>query len=287
MKPMGSTLPRGLLAAALLAYAAWVVFPMLWVAYSSLKPDGAIFLRPFSPPAWSELQTANYTQAWREARFRDYFLNSIAVTGCSVALVVGLGAMAAYALARFVLPAGRLLFWLFMAGLMVPAQLAVVPLFFELRGLGLLNSRTGLILAYTANGLPFAIFILAGFFRTLPRALYEAAVIDGCGEFSAFWRVLLPLARPGLVTVAIFQFIGIWKEYFYAFMLAGGETPAGGAGARTLPLGLANLSIEAEYHATYGMLFAGLVLVTIPILLVYLLLQRHIVKGIAAGALKG
>jgi N-acetylglucosamine transport system permease protein len=168
---------------------------------------------------------------------------------------------------------------------MIPAQLAVVPLFFELRTVGLLNSRTGLILTYTANGLPFAIFILAGFFRSLPRALYEAAVIDGCSEFSAFWRVLLPLAKPGLVTVGIFQFIGVWKEYFYAFMLASGD--AGGSTARTLPLGLANLSITAEYRGQYGALFAGLVLVTLPLLVVYLLLQRHIVKGVAAGALKG
>jgi ABC-type glycerol-3-phosphate transport system permease component len=192
--------------------------------------------------------------------------------------------MAAYALARFSHPLGRTAFWLFLAGLMIPAQLAVVPLFFELRTFGLLNSRTGLILAYTANGLPFAIFILAGFFRSLPRGLYEAAVIDGCSEFSAFWRVLLPLAKPGLVTVAIFQFIGVWKEYFYAFMLASGDS---GGGARTLPLGLANLSITAEYRGEYGALFAGLVLVTVPLLVVYVLLQRHIVKGVAAGALKG
>ena len=159
-----------------------------------------------------------------------------------------------------------------------------MPLFFELRQLGLLNSRVGLILVYTANGLPFAIFILAGFFRSLPRTLYEAAVIDGCGEFAAFWCVLLPLARPGLVTVAIFQFIGVWKEYFYAFMLVSGDVDGG---ARTLPLGLANLSITAQYRSNYGMLFAGIVLVTLPILAVYLLLQRQIVKGVATGALKG
>jgi N-acetylglucosamine transport system permease protein len=157
------------------------------------------------------------------------------VTASSVALIVALGAMAAYALARFSHPAGRVVFGLVLAGLTIPAQLAVVPLFFELRSLGLLNSRAGLILAYTANGLPFAIFILAGFFRSLPRSLYEAAVVDGCGEFAAFWRVLLPLARPGLVTVAIFQFIGVWKEYFYAFMLVSGDTPGS---ARTIPLGL-------------------------------------------------
>ena len=278
------SLSRALIILVLVAYAAWVVFPMLWVAYSSLKTDDAIFRDTFAWPIPGELQTENYTQAWREARFGDYFLNSIIVTVTAVGLIVFLGAMSAYALARFYHPLGRGVFWLFLAGLMIPAQLAVVPLFFELRELGLLNSRLGLILVYTANGLPFAIFILAGFFRSLPRSLYEAAVIDGCGEFAAFWRVMLPLARPGLVTVAIFQFIGVWKEYFYAFMLLGGDIDGS---ARTLPLGLANLSITAQYRSNYGMLFAGIVLVTIPILVLYLLLQRQIVKGVAAGALKG
>jgi ABC-type glycerol-3-phosphate transport system permease component len=275
---------RGLIFIVLLGYTVWVIFPMLWVAYSSLKPDAAIFRDTFALPSLGELRTENYTQAWREARFGDYFFNSVLVTTTSVALIVLLGAMSAYALARFYHPFGRAVFWLFLAGLMIPAQLAVVPLFFELRELGLLNSRLGLILVYTANGLPFAIFILAGFFRSLPRTLYEAAVIDGCGEFTAFWRVLLPLARPGLVTVAIFQFIGVWKEYFFAFMLLSGDTDGG---ARTLPLGLANLSIAAQYRSDYGMLFAGIVLVTLPILAIYVLLQRHIVKGVAAGALKG
>jgi ABC-type glycerol-3-phosphate transport system permease component len=285
MKPAANgSIARGLTAAVLLGYAAWVVFPMLWVAYSSLKADDAIFRDAFALPAPGALHTGNYAQAWREARFGDYFFNSVIVTATAVTLIVALGAMAAYALARFYHPAGRAVFWLFLAGLMIPAQLAVIPLFFELRGLGLLNSRSGLILVYTANGLPFAIFILAGFFRSLPRSLYEAAVIDGCGEFAAFWRVLLPLARPGLVTVAIFQFIGVWKEYFFAFMLVGGDVDGN---ARTLPLGLANLSITAQYRSDYGMLFAGIVLVTLPILVVYLLLQRHIVKGVAAGALKG
>lgn len=284
MKTKSLSISRGLIVAVLLGYGVWVIFPMLWVAYSSLKPDEAIFRDAFALPAAGDLRTENYTNAWREARFGDYFFNSVLVTTASVALIVVLGAMAAYALARFYHPAGRVVFWLFLAGLMIPAQLAVIPLFFEMRALGLLNSRAGLILVYTANGLPFAIFILAGFFRGLPRSLYEAAVIDGCGEFGAFWRVLLPLARPGLVTVAIFQFIGVWKEYFFAFMLVGGDLDGS---ARTLPLGLANLSITAQYRTDYGMLFAGLVLVTLPILAIYLLLQRQIIKGIAAGALKG
>lgn len=283
MKPPGR-LSATLIFTVLLGYAVWVVFPMVWIAYSSLKDDRAIFRDPFALPAFGQLHTENYSSAWRSARFSDYFSNSVVVTVASVVLIVGLGAMAAYALARFYHPAGRAVFWLFLAGLMIPAQLAVIPLFFEMRSLGLLNSKLGLILVYTANGLPFAIFILAGFFRSLPRSLYEAAVIDGCNEFSAFWRVLLPLARPGLVTVAIFQFIGVWKEYFFAFMLTGGDTTNS---ARTLPLGLANLSITSQFRSDFGMLFAGIVLVTLPILLVYVLLQRQIVKGVAAGALKG
>lgn len=276
--------PQAAIVTLLLAYAAWVVFPMVWLAYSSLKPDAAIFRDTFALPQLGDLRFDNYARAWATASFGDYFFNSVLVTGVSVALIVGLGAMAAYALARFYHPAARATFWLFLAGLMIPAQLAVVPLFFELKALGLLNSRLGLILVYTANGLPFAVFVLAGFFRALPRSLYEAATIDGCGEFAAFWRVMLPLARPGLVTVAIFQFIGVWKEYFFAFMLVGGD-PDGSS--RTLPLGLANLSITSQFRTDYGMLFAGLVLVTIPILVVFVALQRHIVKGIAAGALKG
>ncbi|MDD2765107.1 MAG: carbohydrate ABC transporter permease [Opitutaceae bacterium] len=280
MKP---GLSRRLILVVLVTYAGWVVFPLLWVAYSSLKSDAAIFGDAFALPAAADLRFDNYGRAWREARFGDYFFNSVLVTTVSVTAIVLLGAMAGYALSRFHHPAGRFVFGLFLAGLMIPVQLGVVPLFFQLRALGLLNSRLGLMVVYTANGLPFAIFILAGFFRSLPRTLYEAAVVDGCNEFSAFWRVLLPLARPGLVTVAIFQFIGIWKEYFFAFMFTNG----GDGRARTLPLGLANLAITSQYRTDYGMLFAGLVLVTIPILIVYVALQRQLVKGITAGALKG
>jgi ABC-type glycerol-3-phosphate transport system permease component len=268
----------------LAGYLLWVVYPMAWVAYSSLKTDESIFREAFSLPPLDALQTDNYARAWSEARFGDYFINSILVTVSSVALIVLLGAMTAYALARFYHPLGQGAFWLFLAGLMIPVQLSIVPLFFELRALGLLNSRLGLVLVYTANGLPFAIFILAGFFKSLPRSLYEAAVVDGCSEASAFWRVMLPLAKPGLVTVAIFQFIGIWKEYFFAFMFTSGDA---GASVRTLPLGLANLSITSQYRSDYGMLFAGLVIVTVPILIVFIALQKHLVKGVTAGALKG
>ena len=284
MKLGTGTLPRALIFAVLAVYLVWVVFPMIWVAYSSLKPDEAIFRDAFALPGADELAWENYTRAWRGARFSTYFLNSLLVTTVSVAGILLLGSMAAYALARFHHPFGSFVYWLLLAGLMIPVQLSIVPLFFEMRALGLLNTRTGLILVYIANGLPFAVFILGNFFRALPRSLYEAAVVDGCSDATAFWKVMLPLARPGLVTVAIFQFIGIWKEYFFAFMLtSGSQTDV----TRTLPLGLANLSLVAQYRNENGMLFAGVVIVTIPILIVYLLLQKHLVKGVTAGALKG
>ena len=284
MRPPHFTISRSLIFLVLAGYLLWVVYPMLWVAYSSLKPDDAIFRDAFALPSLDVLQWGNYRQAWREAHFGEYFVNSVLVTSGSVAAILLLGSMTAYALSRFYHPLGNALYALFLAGLMVPVQLSIIPLFFELRAVGLLNSKLGLILVYTANGLPFAIFILAGFFRALPRSLYEAAVVDGCSEVSAFWRVMLPLARPGLITVAIFQFIGIWKEYFFAFMFTSG---ARSEDVRTLPLGLGNLSVAAQYHTDYGMLFAGIVMVTLPILFIYLLLQKHLVKGITAGALKG
>jgi len=280
----GFSVSRALIFAVLCGYLVWVVYPVFWVAYSSLKPDAEIFRDAFALPSSDTIAWENYARAWREARFGDYFFNSLLVTGVSVTAIVLLGAMSAYALSRFYHPLGKVTYGLFLAGLMLPVQLSIVPLFFELRALGLLDSRLGLILVYTANGLPFAIFILAGFFRALPSSLYEAAVVDGCSEAVAFWRVMLPLARPGLVTVAIFQFIGIWKENFFAFMFTSGDA---GAGVRTLPLGLANLSLTAQYRSEYGSLFAGVMVVTLPILIVYLLLQKQLVKGITAGALKG
>jgi ABC-type glycerol-3-phosphate transport system permease component len=192
--------------------------------------------------------------------------------------------MAAYALSRFRIPGGKAMFFIFLSGLMIPIQLSIIPLFFHLRDAHLLNTRLGLILFYVATGLPFAIFVLAGFFKSLPGSLHEAAQIDGCSEWRIFWSVMLPLARPGLITVAVFTFLGVWNEYFGAFMFMSG---AGGEPYRTLPLGLANITIVSQYRSDWGTAFAGLVLVMLPTLLVYIPLQKYLVKGITAGAVKG
>jgi ABC-type glycerol-3-phosphate transport system permease component len=143
------------------------------------------------------------------------------------------------------------------------------------------DSLTGLILIYIAVSLPFTILVLSGFFRSLPGALREAAILDGCGEYRVFWSVMLPLAKPGLVTAAIFNFLAIWNEYLFALVFISGE------GKRTLPLGLASVSMQAQYKTDFGLMFAGLVIVLAPTLLVYLLLQRQLTRGVTVGALKG
>ena len=279
-----NALIKPFLYSALFGYLAIVVYPMVWLLYTSLKTDREIFLDPFSLPDLGDLQWVNFTNAWTKGFFGDYFLNSVLLTVTTVAASMLLAAMAAYALARFTFPGVRPLFFYFLAGLMIPLQLSIVPLFFQMKDFGLLNSRLGLLIVYVAFGMPFAIFILTGFFKSLPSSLHESALMDGAGEFRAFWSIMLPLARPGLITVGIFSFLGTWNEFFMAFMFLSGE---GSQELRTLPLGLANITIVSQYRSDWGMAFAGLVLIMAPTMLVYAFLQQYLTKGITVGALKG
>src|SRR5688572_18199231 len=275
-------LAKPLIFALLCFYMLLVVFPLFWLLYSSFKADRDIFLYPFQLP--KELHWENFKNAWIGAHFRDFFLNSILVTTTSVAVTTFLAAMTAYAVSRFKFPLAKPILFYFLAGLMIPLQLAIVPLFFQMKGMNMLNSRPGLFTVYLAFGFPFSVFILAGFFKTLPASLHESALLDGASEWQAFWHVMLPLARPGLITVAIFLFLGNWNEFFVAFITMSGR---GSENIRTLPLGLANITIVSNYKSDWGMAFAGLVLMMLPTLIAYVFLQKHLTKGITAGAVKG
>jgi len=288
-------LTRPLIFALLCFYFVLVVFPIFWLFYSSLKPDRDIFLTPFKLPSLTHLHFENFKNAWVNAHFEDFFLNSIIVTLATVLATTFLAGMTAYAVSRFRFPFAKPILFYFLAGLMIPLQLAIVPLFFQMKGMQLLNSRIGLFWVYIAFGFPFSIFILSGFFKTLPASLHESAVLDGATEWQAFWHVMLPLARPGLITVAIFLFLGNWNEFFVAFITMSGRPPSDAVGGisrfiaepRTLPLGLANITIVANYRSDWGMAFAGLVLMMLPTMFVYIFLQKHLTKGITAGAIKG
>jgi len=278
-RSLARSLGLGALYIVLLGYAALVILPMIWLLYTSLKSNREIFASAWEMPRAPHWE--NFVYAWVRAGIGRYFLNSVFVTTISVALILVVSAMAAYALTRFSFRGNRLIFYAFLAGLMIPTQLALIPLFFLINGLRLLDTYAGLILVYIAFSLPFTVFVLSAFLRTLPHELAEAALIDGCTHTQAFWRVMLPLAQPGLVTAAIFNFLGIWNEYLFALVFISSER------LRTLPLGLANLLIVSHYESDWGALFAGLIMVMIPTLLAYSLLQGQLTKGITVGALKG
>ncbi len=263
----------------LVLYSVVVAYPMLWLLLASLKSSRELFERPWglpAPPQW-----VNFAKAWTEAGIGQYFLNSVFVTAVSMFFILLIGAMAAYALARFVFPGRGVIHSVFVSGMMFPVFLGIVPLFLLLRSLGMWDNYFGLITAYVAYSLSFTVFILTGFFKQLPSELAEAGLIDGCSHFAVFRRIMLPLAKPGLITAGIFNFFGIWNEYPLALVIIATDS------LRTLPLGIANLLMVQHYETDWGALFAGLVIVMLPTLVVYLIFQRQITEGLTAGALKG
>ncbi len=263
----------------LIIYSIIVIFPLVWIFSSSLKSSIEIFADVWALPKGIKWQ--NYVNAWIEASIGKYFINSLFVTATSVFFILLLSAMVAYVLTRFRFLGNSFVFYYFLGGLMIPTFLGIVPLFLLLKDLRLLDNFIGLILVYTAYSLPFSIFILTPFFKSLPHELAEAAIIDGCSDFSVFWRIMLPLAKPGLITVGIFNFLGIWNEYILALVIiSSGEL-------RTLPLGIANLYMVQHYQADWGTLFAGLTIVMVPTLIVYIIFSKKLTSGITLGALKG
>ncbi|NUQ69531.1 MAG: carbohydrate ABC transporter permease [Chthonomonadales bacterium] len=270
---------RALSVIGLSAFAASVALPLVWVLMTSFKSSPEIFASPWSIPG--ELRWVNYAKAWQEAGIARCFVNSLKVTAATMLILLPVGSMAGYILARYPFRGSRWVLTAFLGGMMFPIFLAIVPLFLLLRDLGLLNSLEGLTLVYVAYSLPFTIFVMTGFFHTLPAELLEAAMIDGCGHGAAFWRVMLPLARPGLVVVGIFNAIGLWNEYPLALVIALSDE------IRTLPLGIANLMMMEHYQSDWGALFAGLVIVMGPVLAVYWAFRDRIHDTMVAGALKG
>ena len=260
-------------------YGVIVVFPMVWLLYTAFKPTSELFDSAWSLPV--EWKLDNFVEAWSEARIGDFFWNSLFVTISTLLVQLFVGSMASYSLAKYRFRAQGILYYGFLAGMMFPLFLGIVPLFFLVKSLGLLDSHLGLIVVYAAFGIPFTVFVLTAFFRTIPTEIMEAGVMDGCGHFSLYWRIMLPLAKPGLTTVGIFTFISIWNEYILALVLLSSSH------LRTMPLGIAVLQFVQFYEVDFGALFAGLVIVMLPTLLCYVILQEQITKGMTVGAVKG
>lgn len=253
-----------------------MIYPMAIVVLSAFKTTAEIYASPFSLPQSFSLQ--NVETIWRETTFPRYLANSILVTGASIVSIVTIATMAAYALARYTFRGNELIYLFFLSGLMLPLKLAIIPLFIQLTSIGLIDTRLGLVVIYTAMGLPSAIFILTGYLRTLPKELEESARIDGAGEARILWSVMLPLARPAMVIAAINNAVPIWNDFFFPLVFIQSD------GLKTLPQGLT--IFMGEYNTEWGVLFAGLTLAALPITLLYIVLSRQFVAGMTQGAVK-
>jgi len=257
----------------LLLFTGGVSFPVVWMGYSSLKTNAEIYQKPWGlpeRPVWE-----NLTEAWQVGGLGRYVGNSVLVTASAVLLIVFAASLCGYACARLPFRGKNWIQSLFLLGLVLPIQAAVIPLYYLLKQIGLLNHRAALILPYAAWGLPIAMFIFRGFFAQIPKEYDEAGRIDGCGEFSLYWKIFLPLCKPAAGTVALFSALSCWNELLMAVLFVQDDA------LKTLPVGL--LAFFGYRQADYSLLLSGLTLVTLPMLGVYFALQRTLMKGLTGG----
>jgi N-acetylglucosamine transport system permease protein len=263
----------------LAVWALIVIFPFAWMLVTAFKTDPEILSSPWNLP--NSLQWDNFSRAWTKANIGTFFLNTVIVLLGSLTGTLVVSSMAAYVLARFEFPGRQAIFYTFIAGLMFPVFLALVPLYFLVRDLNMLATYQGLILVYIAYSLPFTIFFLTAFFKTLPSEIAEAALLDGASQYKIFFQIMLPLARPGLIAMGIFNFIGQWNQFLLPLVLMPDPDKY------VLSQGLQFLAVQQTYQNDYSALFAAMVITMFPTLLVYVLFQRRLEAGLTAGALKG
>jgi N-acetylglucosamine transport system permease protein len=252
-----------------------VILPLLWTLFSSFKTTSEIFASPFTLPSSWDL--TNYINAWTKYNFGQMFLNTVIVVGVALFLVMLLGAMCAYVLARFSVPGSRVIYYLMLAGLTFPVFLAIVPLFFVLQGIGLLGTLPGLIITYVAFALPFTVFFLYSFFKSLPYEIQEAAYVDGASEWRTFFQVMLPMAKPGLAAVGILNFLGLWNQFLLPVALNPNTSQY------VLSQGMAAFASAAGYEVDQGALFAAVIITIVPVLIVYVFFQRQLQGSVSQG----
>ncbi len=256
----------------------WCVAPFGWQLLTSLKPPGELYQVP--PTLWSSApSTEAYVQVFRARPFHRYLLNSVVVAGATTVIVLLLGSLAGYALARLRFPGRRAIRWAILMVAMFPPITLVSPLFVLFDRLGVLDTYAALILPYTVFSLPLGTWILASYFAQLPREIEEAALVDGCSPTQALWKILLPLAAPGLATAGILVFIYAWNEFLFALAFTSSDA------SRTVPVAIALFPGLHEFP--WGEIAAASILVTAPVILLVAILQRRIVHGLTVGAVSG
>lgn len=266
-----------LLHLALVTTSAIAVAPVLWILLSSLKPANRILsseIKLFDQPTLD-----NYRNVLSNTDFTTWFLNSVVVAAFTMVLGIFMSATAGYALSRFNFPGRRSLMWTFLITQMFPVAILIVPIYTIMSNLGLINTLTSLVIAYCTVAVPFCTWMLKGYYDTIPRELDEAAALDGLGPFQTFWRVILPLARPGLAVTMFYTFLTAWSEIAYATAFLQTDDK--------FTLGYGLQTFVPQFNQRWEYLTPAAILVLIPAALVFMLAQRHLVGGLAAGATKG
>ena len=251
--------------------------PIIWAFLGSFKSYAEINSSALSLP--SSFNLDNYKAALQYAPILKYFMNSVLIVGISVLVTVALVAMCAYVISRFDFKLKTLIVLLISASLMLPAQAISQPLFAIFQKLGIFDTKLGLIIVYSAMGIPMSFFVMTSYYKTIPVALEESAYIDGATFLQTFFKIVLPLAKPGLATIAMLQFINTWNEFYFALMLTSGDT------ARTVPIAL-NYYL-GTFANNYSALFAAVIITVLPTIIVFIVLQKQVMESLTAGAVKG
>lgn len=260
------------------AWSLFTIFVFLWICVTSLKTNRELFVNVWGLP--KILQFKNYIAAWTQIKLGSFFLNSVGVVISAVIVILVLSAPASYILSRVKFRGSNLITTAFIAGIGIPVPLLFIPLFIILTKIKLINSLPGLALIYVAVSIPFTVYMLTGFFGSLPQELEDAAVVDGCTDIQVFSKVMLPLASPGLITAAIFNFIFLWNEYQLALVFLNDPN------SRTLSLGLYNLSESLQYSGDWVGMMAAVIIVVFATIILYLVLSERMIAGITMGAIK-
>jgi len=261
-----------------LSYSLFVLVPVLWSSISSFRSSIEFFTNPFGLPSTWKYQ--NFVYAWNQGNVGIYFRNSVFITSVCVTIIILLSAMASFALSRLEFRGRITVLFLFISGLFVPAALLLLPLFLMLQDLHILGSYVGLIPVYVAYSFPFTVFVLVPFFNVIPQDLEEAAFLDGASYYQVFWKVMIPLAKPGLIVATIFNIFGIWNEFVLGYVLISKKS------LKTLPLGLADILMKQHYTADYGKLFAAIFIALAPVAIFYVIFQRKLTGRLLEGAIK-
>ena len=287
-RPLMGYIRKGFPYAALIGYSFVALVPILLIVLNSFKDRRDLFRVPYQPPIWFTFENGfqivnnftmeGYDSVFERAQIFVYFGNSLLVTTISLTLILLLGAMIAYALTEYSFPGARILSVYLILGIMIPARLGTVSMIELMTNFGLYNTRTALIAVYVARGLPVALFILSEFMRQVPTELKEAARVDGASEYWILFRLILPLIRPALATVLVFELIPIWNDLWFPLTLAPGES------VRTVTLGVS--SFAGQYKQDWSALLAALTLAMIPVTTLYVIFSRQFISGLTRGALK-